>query len=315
MPSTRAVVAWLATVPCTVFYAFRLFGWDDFYPATQVMAYAPYVAAAAVIPVATALLLRRWVAAGVAGLVLVLFAAALLPRMTADDSAAHRGTRLNVMSANLLGGTADPAALLELVKVHAVDVLTLQEYTPSFERKVRALGIDALLPYRVAHPKGDVFGSAAVYARFPLADKGLRINPPDFGQAMAEMSVGGQVIPIESVHTRAPGNRQATPWWQESFGVQPPADPDGPPRILAGDFNATLDHSPLRALIATGYRDAADVLGDGLTPTWPFDGRVLPPVTIDHVLADKRIGIEAYEVLRLPGSDHRPILATVSLPA
>lgn len=279
------------------------------------MAYAPYVAAASVIPVAVALVLRRWAAACVAGLVLVLVAVALLPRMTADsDPGRPSGTSLRVMSANLLGGTADPVALRDLVQAHSVDVLALQEYTPAFEQAFHDAGIDGLLPYRVSYAKKGVVGSA-VYARFPLTDKGLRINPPDFGQAMAEMTVDGRVVPIESVHTRAPSNGQATPWWRESFGVQPPADPNGPPRILAGDFNATLDHSPLRALIATGYRDVADVLGDGLTPTWPFDGRGLPPVTIDHVLTDQRIGVDAYEVLRLPGSDHRPVLATLTLPS
>jgi endonuclease/exonuclease/phosphatase (EEP) superfamily protein YafD len=313
MPSSRTLTAWLVLVPCAVFCAFRLFGWDDFYPATQLMAYAPYVAAASVIPVVFALLLRQWVPAGVAGLVLVLFATTLLPRMTSDRSPVSPGTELRVMSANLLEGSADPVALLNLVKQHSVDVLTLQEYTPEFEAKFQAAGVDGVLAYHVAYAKPSVIGSA-VYARYPLADKGLRNNPPDFGQAIAEMTVDGRVFPIESVHTRSPSDRQATPWWTESFGIQPPADPNGPPRILAGDFNATLDHSPMRALLATGYRDTADVLGRGLTPTWPYDGRWLPPVTLDHILADKRIGVEDYAVVGRDGSDHRPVFAILTLP-
>ena len=40
-------------------------------------------------------------------------------------------------------------------------------------------------------------------------------------------------------------------------------------QILAGDFNATLDHAEFRALLDRGYVDAADAVGDGLTPTWP----------------------------------------------
>jgi endonuclease/exonuclease/phosphatase (EEP) superfamily protein YafD len=70
----------------------------------------------------------------------------------------------------------------------------------------------------------------------------------------------------------------------------------------------------MRDLIATGYRDAADIMGDGFVTTWPYDGTRLPPVTIDHVLADRRIGVRGFEALRLPGSDHRPILATLLLP-
>jgi endonuclease/exonuclease/phosphatase (EEP) superfamily protein YafD len=309
MRAFRTVAAWLVVVPGAVFCLARLFGWDTFYPATQLMAYAPYAAVAAAVPVAVALLLRQWTAAGAAGLVVVLLAVPVLPRMTADGAPGADGRELRVMSANLLAGAADPVALAALVREQHVDVLVLQEYTPSF-----AAAFTTDLPYRVAYAERGVFGSA-VYSRFPLEDDGLRINPPDFGQARAVMTIDGRRIPIESVHTRAPGDAPSTQWWGQSFAVQPPADPDGPPRILAGDFNATLEHSPMRALLATGYRDAADVLGLGLTPTWPYDGRRLPPVTIDHVLADRRIGVRAFEAFRLPGSDHRPILAVLTLPA
>ena len=72
---------------------------------------------------------------------------------------------------------------------------------------------------------------------------------------------------------------------------QPPATVDGPVCVLLGDFNATLDHAPLRRLLGTGYRDAADVRGAGFTPTWPYDGKPVPGVTLDHVLADRRVGV------------------------
>ncbi len=38
---------------------------------------------------------------------------------------------------------------------------------------------------------------------------------------------------------------------------------------LVGDFNATLDQAALRDVVARGYRDAADVAGKGLEPTFP----------------------------------------------
>ena len=66
----------------------------------------------------------------------------------------------------------------------------------------------------------------------------------------------------------------------------PPATPDGRLRILAGDFNATLDHAELRRILDTGYQDAAAQVGAGLHGTWPRDRAFPPPVTIDHVLAD-----------------------------
>jgi endonuclease/exonuclease/phosphatase (EEP) superfamily protein YafD len=50
-----------------------------------------------------------------------------------------------------------------------------------------------------------------------------------------------------------------------------------------------------------------------LMPTWPAGDLLPPPVTIDHVLADERAGVRDYDVLDLRGSDHRPVLAEVSL--
>jgi len=44
-------------------------------------------------------------------------------------------------------------------------------------------------------------------------------------------------------------------------------------------------------------------------------GRLFPPpVTIDHVLADERLGISDYSVEDLPGSDHRAVFAALVVP-
>ena len=95
----------------------------------------------------------------------------------------------------------------------------------------------------------------------------------------------------------------------------PPATPDGRLRILAGDFNATLDHAELRRVLDTGYQDAAAQVGAGLHGTWPHGRRFPPPVTIDHVLADERLGVRAVSIHTIPGTDHRAVLAELELPA
>jgi endonuclease/exonuclease/phosphatase family metal-dependent hydrolase len=94
-----------------------------------------------------------------------------------------------------------------------------------------------------------------------------------------------------------------------------PASGSGPPRLLAGDFNATLDHAELRRLLDRGYRDAAEQAGVALRPTWPGDRALIPTVvTIDHVLADRRIRVISVRTVAIPGSDHRGVLADLLLP-
>jgi endonuclease/exonuclease/phosphatase family metal-dependent hydrolase len=85
--------------------------------------------------------------------------------------------------------------------------------------------------------------------------------------------------------------------------------------VLAGDFNATLDHAELRRLLDRGYRDAAEQAGVALRPTWPGDRALIPTVvTIDHVLADRRIRVVSVRTVAIPGSDHRGVLADLLLP-
>ena len=49
--------------------------------------------------------------------------------------------------------------------------------------------------------------------------------------------------------------------------------------------------------------DAATRVGAGLIPTWgPYDGDLIPPVALDHVLVDRRVAVSAVEVLSLPGT-------------
>jgi endonuclease/exonuclease/phosphatase family metal-dependent hydrolase len=50
--------------------------------------------------------------------------------------------------------------------------------------------------------------------------------------------------------------------------------------------------------------------------TWPFTGYGrIPRVTLDHVLADRRIRVRAVAAHRIPGSDHRALYAELILPA
>jgi len=99
-----------------------------------------------------------------------------------------------------------------------------------------------------------------------------------------------------------------------AIAALPGSDSRGDVRILAGDLNATLDHPELRALLDRGYIDAADAVGVGLRPTWPALKRRALPVTIDHVLVDRRVRVEKVTVVQIPRTDHRAVIAVLRLP-
>jgi endonuclease/exonuclease/phosphatase family metal-dependent hydrolase len=115
------------------------------------------------------------------------------------------------------------------------------------------------------------------------------------------------------VHPVPPTSRdQARVWVGQLRDLPGPAD-DGVAHILLGDFNGTLDNRALRDVLARGYVDAADATGAGLRPTFPA-GRLIPPITIDHVLVPRTIRVHRLSVHGVRDSDHRALIAELVLP-
>lgn len=301
---------WLVAIPTAIWVPIRLFGLERGYPLIPLLAYTPYVAVAALFLLGLAVALRNWAAAAVAAVATVCLAAVVVPRTIGDpaDPAGH--DEIAVLSANIHHGTADPGALFGMVERLRPDLLNVQELTPGFARELRAAGIDRLLPEAELAVRPSVSGGG-IYARHPLHAL-PESNGLDFRMPRAAIDLPrGRTLRLVEVHPYPP-LRNRTEEWTSALEGMPDAGA-GIPWVLAGDFNATLDHAELRDLLDRGYRDAADQTGKGLEPTWPV-GRRLLPVTIDHVLADERIGISDYEVIDLPGSDHRAIFARLVLP-
>ena len=311
MLAPRRLIAWLLVVPWAVWVAVRVLGAERGYPFVQLMAYTPYVAPLALAGGAVAALLRRWAPAALAGATVVVLVVLLVPRATGDAAEPRAGgSQLRVLTANARRGSVPPAALIELVRRERVDLLAVQELTPQLADGLARAGLGDLLPHDVLGAGRR--GGSGLYARQPL-----RPLPP-FRGAKSEMAAAAVDVPgaaplrVISVHVAVPLDGGDVARWRADLRALPAAPPRGPLQLLAGDFNATLDHDQLRGLVERGYRDAAEAVGAGLQPTWQGHGG--PPVTIDHVLVPERCGVLGVSVHGLPRSDHRAVLAVLALP-
>jgi len=310
----RHWLIWVAVASVALWGLVRLLGLDRGFPLVPLMAFTPYAAIAALLVAGMAMALRNWAAAAVAGLAALCLAAVVLPRAIGDGTVEAGGREtISVLSANIHHGTAEAETLVELVDRHRPDLLAIQELTPSFARELRRAGLDRRLPNAILETRRSASG-AGLYSRLPMRKLG-GAQPFFFRQPRAVLRMpSGREIRVVDVHPYPPG-RGNVDIWSEALESLPSAG-QGDPWILIGDFNATLDHSQLRDLLDHGYRDAGEVAGEGLEPTWPAEDWAsrLPAVTIDHVLADRRLGVVDYEVEALPGSDHRPVRAELVLP-
>ncbi|WP_433065745.1 endonuclease/exonuclease/phosphatase family protein [Dactylosporangium sp. CS-033363] len=310
-------VCWAAAVLAAVFTVVRVLGAERGTPLVQLVSYTPYAAPAALVAGAAVTFL-----AVLPGLVLlacgVVLAALVVPRLV-PSPVPRDGVRLRVMCANLLFGRNATLAFVDQLKIDDVDVLAVQELTDEGLAALDDAGIDALLPHRVVStaPGG---GGSGLFSRHPIEDPAARsLGGIPMQQTSATVHVpGAGPVLIESAHPYPPRQGRVR-IWQQQIATQAVPSALGPPRILLGDFNATLDHAVLRKLLRAGYRDAAAERGRGLAATWPYKTETLPfwtpPITLDHVLIDARIGVREYGTRPAGESDHRPVVAELVLPA
>jgi len=288
--------------------------------AVQAVAFTPLglpLYAAALVLLAVVMVVRRTVGvpyalpAAVAAAGLVLHALWFAPQVTGDVPDPAAGAEpVVVMTANVLRGRGDGAQLVAQAREHEVDLLAVQEITESSLAEMEEAGLAELLPHREGRPgvDGDVAGTM-VFSDEPTA----LVDVLD--TVLGALVVDTAGLRLIAAHPMAP------PWpdlWRSDHATILAAVEERGPDLLAGDFNATPDHAPMRALEDAGYRSSVDLTNGGFQPTWPVNGTfgligLLGPVAqIDHVLVSDDWAVTESRTSRLDGSDHKPVIALVA---
>ena len=240
---------------------------------------------------------------------------------------------VSVLSLNTEREGADVEAVAGLADTVGADVLVLPETTQRYGRRLA----EALTEKKGsgAQPPGfAVFSDTGIPS--DLAEQGIDQNSdPAYsttvlvasrlgGYRQVEESAGagfgtvrlepesGDGPVIVGVHTYPPLPGAMT-WWRSSVAdVASLCRRSTAGLIVAGDFNATRDHAPLRDL--GGCTSAGEQAGIGGLATWPSStGTTLLGATIDHVLVDGAVweGKEG-RVVTIPGTDHRAVVVQLS---
>ncbi|MFC3492989.1 endonuclease/exonuclease/phosphatase family protein [Glycomyces rhizosphaerae] len=313
------VLSWIGTAGVVVYGAIRLLGLETGFLLVTTVAFVPYFVVAALVGAGLQAAIRHWLAAGVTAAMAVGLAIVLVPRFVADDQPAAGGAELTVMSVNLYVGNANFDHIMDLVEEHQPDLLSVQELTPGAPDAFTERGLDEIMPYTILEPDDLAIGTG-LYSRYPLERIETVGRDAIFYQIAAEIDMpDGTDVRFMAAHPAAPASAERIPLWEEDFEQLPRPD-GGLPWVLAGDFNATLDHENMRELLDSGYTDAAEATGEGLDATWqPTEGYLnglvkIPAVTLDHVIAEESIEVLDWEVLEKDGSDHAPVVARLRLP-
>lgn len=239
---------------------------------------------------------------------------------TVDDPA------VRVLSSNVMVDGASVDELVELAVANRVDAIVLPEASRQFAARVtegaRRRGLNLIS--QTDEPLDPVDGATTSdhisTGPFPTSLLVRADFRPRFatalphallGSLIATVDVRGRELNLIAVHPAPPIPGQVAQWRADLAEVTRWC---ATPAIIAGDFNATLDHPPFKRLLDSGCVDTAALSGNALTGTWPSSWPRLLAAPIDHVLlAGQRRTVTSFTVHDITGTDHRALLATVTL--
>lgn len=255
---------------------------------------------------------RRWLTGGtVLGLAgLVLHAGLLAPAYLGAH--AEGEPDLVVMTLNLRHGGGDAGRTVRLVRDHHVDLLVLEELTPPARERLRAAGLDEELPHLAGSPRTGDSGTM-VFSAYPLSDAAPL---PVRTGALQVRVAARKPFELFALHTSQPLDNTVR-WRDDWDAIRRAVEASSGPRLVVGDFNATLDHRPVRDLLDDGFSDAARESNAGWQPTWPSKQghRWLPGgfplIAIDHLLMAGGFRAIRTDVATVKGTDHRALVAQV----
>jgi endonuclease/exonuclease/phosphatase family metal-dependent hydrolase len=273
--------------------------------------------------------------AAAAAALLLLASAALIGCATPGSRAnvvEEPALSVRVMSFNIAAGHGDLPRIAEVIRASGAEIVGLQEVdvhwgqrsgfmdqatwlAGELDMEIFFAPIYSLAPAE-GRPHERQYG-LAILSRHPISaatnhslsrlstqtDLALPVPHPGFPHAQIEL--GGRAVHVFNTHLdyrSDPATRRLqVREMLQIIGAQTQ------PVLLLGDLNAEPDAPELRPLFHT-LNDVWRSADDGFT--FPADS---PIKRIDYILASRHFTVDAVEVLRTSASDHRPVIADLTL--
>jgi endonuclease/exonuclease/phosphatase (EEP) superfamily protein YafD len=303
-------------VPAAVLTAARI-AHPTIGPSVMLEAFTPYAVPLYTVALLVSLLVfRRKALLGCLAVALALHLWWVAPPFFGNSAKAGPNT-FTLMTSNLMMGRATPASLMKAIVHEDVDVLVVEELGYYQYLELQKRGISEALPHHSQQSVKWLQGTV-VFSRYPLSGETVLDLPLD-GQRVT-VSTPGAPLTLLAVHSRRAHGGGSDGWVVDHSTILAAARAAKGAVVIAGDFNASHDHAPIRRLEGAGYYDTADLVGAGWQPTWPSDRKVtlllipIPPLfRIDHVLVDAKVRVSDSRTRMIEGTDHRAVVAELTV--
>ncbi|MGZ0151949.1 endonuclease/exonuclease/phosphatase family protein [Kribbella sp. WER1] len=292
----------------------ELFGLDELTPFTQVAAFRPQVLVAVLVLALLMLIRRGWrIAAAMIGVLALIGAALTAPRQFSAARPAPAGSRvLTIMVSNLYGGGARAADVAQLIRDRKPDLVSLPEAQSDVREQIRALLPDLQYKGYTDQPSPAAPSATSVLVSPALGAVTFASEPgTTFGNIVVTGGNLGEMRLI-AYHGYPPLPDSVATWAHDLLKVREWCSQD-PPTVIAGDFNATVDHADFRAALGGYCRSVGPSVGGGLEGTWPADRPAVLRTQIDHVVVTRQFEPDTFTTYAIHGTDHRAAVATIAL--
>jgi endonuclease/exonuclease/phosphatase (EEP) superfamily protein YafD len=312
----------------------QLFRLERTFPIAQIVSFRGVLAVVFLALAVLALLLAlarplRALALTLAALAVVAAAAnagVLVYRGVGTDSLPEKTeTSVRVLTWNTAGAATSPETIARIAVAMTADIVTLPETTIDTGEQVAVVMRELGQPMWAHHAEYGEYGvdgwdatSTTVLISPDLGDYSVIESSQDGSSntstvpSAVAMPTSGEGPIVVAAHAVAPRQSYMQQWRDDLQWLADQCASENV--ILAGDFNATIDH--MAGLGVDGgalgrCHDAAADTGNGALGTWSTAIPTLAGAPIDHVLVSpywRATGSAVLKSLDSSGSDHRPLV-------
>ena len=219
---------------------------------------------------------------------------------------------VRVAAANLFWRSDEYDDVRRWARASGSDVLVFVEVSARWERELAPLRDrwpHAMFALKPGH------SGTLVLSRWPLREEGVvSVHSRGTPDPVLGVAMPGAVWRLVPIHANWPMGRLASAYRAADLeGLADVAARSDRPLLAIGDFNLSPLSPHFTALLRDGrLRNAAS--GRGWLPTWPVFLPVMG-IQIDHALTSPDIAVNSFAVGVIKGSDHRPIVVDLGIPA
>ncbi|WP_314646425.1 endonuclease/exonuclease/phosphatase family protein [uncultured Microbacterium sp.] len=230
---------------------------------------------------------------------------------------------VRVLTWNTAGEAVGAEQIAQQILDQGADIVALPETTEAVGERIAVMLREQGHPMWVHHvqfrpdiPNGPQSWQTTVLVSPDLGEYSVIQSSEDGSSntgsvpSVVLMPIDGTGPTVVAVHAVAPRQEEMAQWQADLSWIADQC-PEGD-FILAGDFNATIDHMAGLGVDGgdIGYcRDVASRTGNGMQGTWPSSFPALAGAPIDHVMASQNWTPTGSRVLDdAGGSDHRALV-------